>query len=193
MNSQQLAVSSVLMGAILFIGGCDGFRFAATEAQKQNAWLHGQVCAMAADTAADEQASQTLCGLTALARQQSAAFVIDYGLPESVPAVSNAEAVAISAKADAAKHPDVWTLADGALEFGIALAGLVGGVYGIKVGGYLKTARDKSKALKEIIQGNELFKQLYPEQSERFKDAQRKQSPATRQLVTDVKTEGVSM
>jgi len=173
---------------MLFITGCDGLRFAATEAQKQNAWLHRQVCAAAADTAEDENSSEKLCGLTTLAAEQSDAFVIDTGLPESIPALSNAETVAISAAIDAARRPDVWTLADNALELGIALAGLVGGVYGVRIAGYLKTARDKSKALKEIIDNNELFKQLYPEQVGRFKQAQQKQSPATQQLVTQLRT-----
>ena len=180
---------------MLFIVGCDGLRFAATEAQKENAWLHGQVCATAAKTAADEEASEELCGLTELAHQQSQAFVIDYGLPESAVMVKDSEnllaegaGVAAIAQSDAAKHPDVWTLADNAMELGIALAGLVGGVYGVRVAGYLKTARDKSKALKEIIRGNELFKQLYPEQSDRFKEAQQKQSATTKQLVTQAKT-----
>ncbi|MBC8379382.1 MAG: hypothetical protein H8E62_09415 [Planctomycetes bacterium] len=187
MNRKQLAVIGLITGVIFTLCGCDGFRFAATEAQKDNAWLHQEVCASAANMAQDENTSAQLCGLTELAHQQSAAFVIDYGLPETVPALSNAQAVVISAKADAARRPDMWTLADGALEFGIAIAGLIGGVYGIKVGGYLKTARDKSKALREIIRGNELFKRLYPEQSDRFKEAQRKQSPVTRQLVTEVR------
>ena len=67
-------------------------------------------------------------------------------------------------------------------------AGLVGGVYGIRIAGYLKQAREKSKALKEIVTGNELFKQLYPEQADRFKESQQKQSPATQKLVTELKT-----
>lgn len=205
MNSQQLSViqrwhlQSQLVGVLLVLfclSGCDSLRFAATEAQKQNAWLHRQVCTSAADTAEDEKASQQLCGLTALAAQQSDAFVTDYGLPQSPKLPSDVDtllaegpAVATAAQTDAAKRPDVWTLADSALELGIALAGLVGGVYGVRIAGYLKTTRDKSKALKEIIDNNELFKQLYPEQADRFKETQQKQSPATRKLVSAVKAE----
>jgi hypothetical protein len=51
----------------------------------------------------------------------------------------------------------------------------------------LRQAREKSAALKEIVAGNELFKQLYPEQAERFKEAQAKQSAATKQIVTELK------
>ena len=43
---------------------------------------------------------------------------------------------------------DTWDIADSALELGIAVAGLFGGVYGIKVAGFLKQARGKSDALR---------------------------------------------
>lgn len=197
---RQLPVSSKQLVMILMLAmsvcccGCNGFRAAATEAQKENAWLHGQVCAMAAETAVDENVSAQLCGLTNLAYQQSAAFVTDYGLPQSPSTAGDVEtllaegaAVAQTAQIDAAQKPDMWTLADSAMELGVALAGLVGGVYGVRVAGFLKTAREKSAALKEIVVGNELFKQLYPEQSDRFKEAQQKQSPATKKIVTELK------
>lgn len=186
----------VLVGAALHCCGCSGLRLAATEAQKHNAFLHEQVCTAAAETAVDEAASAQLCALTDLAAEQSAAFVIDYGLPAALPPADDvdallaaAPAVAETAQTDAARRPDVWTLTDSALELGIALAGLIGGVYGVRIAGFFKTARDKSKALKEIIDNNDLFKQLYPDQVGRFKHAQQKQSPATKQLVTAVRSE----
>jgi hypothetical protein len=43
------------------------------------------------------------------------------------------------------------------------------------------------QALKEIIQGNELFKQQQPSQADAFKAAQQNQSPETRQLVAALK------
>ncbi len=175
---------------LMCLCGCEGLRFAATDAQKENAWLHAQVCAAAAETAQDENASPPLCGLTALAREQSEAFVIDYGVPAALPAASldAAAATARAARQDAAQRPDAWALADGALELAIAVAGLVGGAYGVRMAGCLKAAREKSRALKEIVAGNELFKRLWPEQAERFKEAQRKQSPTTQQLVARLKT-----
>ncbi|MHC4770326.1 MAG: hypothetical protein ACYS8O_00715 [Planctomycetota bacterium] len=183
---KQLSVISLL--ALLCLCGCEGFRYPATEAQKQNAWLHGQVCAAAADTAADENASTALCQLTEIAHDQSTAFVADYGLPRQAPVMEDVEAIAKRAQVDAAQKPDAWVLAEGAMELGIAIAGFVGGVYGIRIAGYLRAAREKSKALKEIVAGNELFKQLWPEHADRFKEAQRKQTPPTRQIVTQLKT-----
>jgi len=203
-NRKQLSKNSVLMAVILLFSGCEGFRYAATEAQKENAWLHTQVCAAAADTAVKENASQNLCGLTAMAHEQSTAFVADYGLPEfisSPPAKGEypeggrglgssgdeIKTIISQAKTDALRKPDAWTLADSAMELGMALAGLLGGAYGIRIAGAIKTAREKSKALQEIVAGNELFKQLYPEHADRFKEAQQKQSPQTKQLVSQLK------
>ena len=192
---------TIILFPVLCLCGCEGFRYAATEAQKENAWLHTQVCAAAENTAVDENASQQLCDLTAMAHEQSTAFVADYGLPlrqaQDRPQMiyhgqaqldrATLDTVTAQAKADSLQKPDVWTLADNAMELGIALAGLLGGAYGIRIAGTLKTAREKSKALKEIVAGNELFKQLYPEQADRFKEAQQKQSPTTQQIVTQLK------
>lgn len=184
---------------VAMLSGC-GLRFAATEAQKQNAYLHTRVCASAAQTAVDEEASPRLCALTELAQKQSEAFVLDYGLPQAAEqivihgqvdldhdALDKANAAADAARADAARRPDAWTLADGAMELAIAVAGLLGGVYGARAARFLQKARQKSQALKEIVAGNELFKQLCPEHAERFKQAQSKQSPGTKQLVTELK------
>lgn len=198
-TSKQLSVNSKLLAGVVLVCvfclcGCESFRFAATEVQKENAWRHRQVCEAASEHAVDEDASEVLCGLTAMAADQSAAFVVDYGVPRELPEfedvdtmLENGSVVAAAAKEDAARRPDVWTVADNALELGVALAGLVGGVYGVRAAGYLKTAREKSRALQEIVEGNELFKQLWPEQAERFKEAQAKQSATTKRLVTDAK------
>ena len=84
---KQLLVIGLL--AVLCLCGCEGFRYAATEAQRENAWLHSRVCAAAAETAVDESASEALCGLTDLANAQSEAFVMDYGFPQTLPAMND--------------------------------------------------------------------------------------------------------
>ena len=50
---KQLAVVFLLV----CLCGCEGLRDAATEAQKENAWLHERVCAVAAETAASKKVS----------------------------------------------------------------------------------------------------------------------------------------
>jgi hypothetical protein len=45
----------------------------------------------------------------------------------------------------------------------------------------------KSKALKEIIEGNELFKEQNESSVAAFKQAQQNQSPQTRQIVAEIK------
>lgn len=188
---------NVWLATLLFVCGCGDFRFPATEAQKQNAWLHLRTTQLTAEQAADETASQTLQGLAGLSAEQSQAFVADYGLPQEVPSgasaeqiLASAEAIARQARADGARRIDPWSTADGLLELGIGLAGLVGGAWGLRAAAFLKQAREKSQALKEIIQGNEIFKQIHADSAEAFKQAQKNQSPATRQLVTELKAAG---
>jgi len=73
------------------------------------------------------------------------------------------------------------------MELGIGICALLGGVYGTRAVGFLKEARTKSKALQEIIAGNEFFKKTSPSQTAAFKDAHRNQSPETKQIVAQLK------
>ena len=70
----------------------------------------------------------------------------------------------------------------------IAISALVGGVYGTRAVRFLKEAKDKSKALQEIIQGNELFKKQNPQSADTFKQAQTLQSTETRKIVAEIKS-----
>lgn len=187
----------VFLTILVFVCGCEGFRQPPTDAQKQNAWLHLRTTELAAERSISEETSETMRGLAALAQEQSEAFVADYGMPKEIGANCDAEsilsaagAVARQARQDSARRIDPWTAADGLLELGIGIAGLVGGAYGLKAAGFLKQAREQAQALKEIIRGNEIFKQLHDESAEGFKEAQKNQSPATRRLVTELKTDG---
>ena len=84
-------------------------------------------------------------------------------------------------------RPNAWDVADAGLELGIGIFAILGGVYGTKAAKFLKDARAKSKALKEIIAGNELFKNANQKQAEAFKQAHANQSLDTRQIVTQTK------
>ena len=186
----------LLMVLVIGVAGCGGFRFAATEVQKENAWVHWRTCEAAERVARDEGANASLSDLAALAVRQSEAFVLDYGVPSQMPAMGSVEAMldkgpelAQQAAVDAQQRPDVWAVADAAMELGVGLAGLLGGVYGLRIATFLRQAREKSSALKEIVEGNELFKQLSPSAKAEFKQAHANQSAATRTLVTEIKSQ----
>jgi hypothetical protein len=181
---------------ILVVGGCGQIRFAPTEEQKQNAWVHNRTAVIAAQTAKDEYASEKLQALTNLSQMQSKAFVAYCGLPGELPEAETAEDVlkesniqlAKTAIEQSSQRPDSWDIADSTLELGIAIAGLFGGAYATQIIRFLQEAKAKSNALKEIVLANEIFKKTNPDSAEAFKDAQRNQSPLTKQIVTEIKT-----
>lgn len=176
--------------------GCESVRFAPSERQKQNAWLHSRTTMIAADTAQDENVSQELQRLTKLSEMQSRAFSSYFGLPKEFPRSESIEDIlsessfqlAVTAVSQGAERPDAWEVADSMLELGIGICALLGGVYGTKAVGFLRQARTKSKALKEIVTGNELFKKQNASSAPAFKQAHQNQSPQTRQIVTEMKT-----
>jgi hypothetical protein len=182
--------------AVAFLGGgCDSLRFAPSEQQKQNAWLHNRTAMAAADMAKAEDASQKLQSLAELSELQSRAFPAHFGLPKELPPADTVERIladsnrrlATTALTQSSERPDPWDVADSMLDLGIGICAVFGGVCGTKAVGFIKQARDKSKALQEIIAGNELFKQNNTEAATAFKDAHRDQSPQTRQIVTATK------
>jgi hypothetical protein len=189
-------ILAILILSCLLLAGCDSLRFAPTEAQKQNAWLHNRTATMAADTAKSENTSGKLQALTGLSQLQSRAFTSYCGLPKEFPRADTAEEIlaessfqlAQTALRQSADRPDAWQLADNAFELAIGISALLGGAYGMRAVRFLKHAKLKSKALQEIIAGNELFKKQNESSVASFKQAQRLQSPQTRQIVAQVKT-----
>ncbi len=184
-----------MLGLCFLLMGCDSLRFAPTELQKQNAWLHSRTAIVAAETAGSEEASEKLRGLTRLSELQSRAFVSYCGLPKEFPQTDTAEQLlsqsnfqlAHTALAESTDRPDVWQLADSGLQLAIGISALFGGVYGTRAVWFLKQARTKSKALQEIIAGNEIFKKQNEQLSSAFKQAHENQSPQTRQVVVQMK------
>lgn len=176
--------------------GCDSLRFAPTEAQRQNAWLHNRTEIVTAETARAEGTSPKLQALTKLGEVQSRAFSAYCGLPKEFPAAETAEEIlaesnfqlADTALQQSAERPDPWQAADAMLEMGIGICSVLGGVYGTKAVRFLRDARGKSNALREIIAGNEQFKKQNQSQAAAFKQAHQNQSPQTRQLVAQMKT-----
>ena len=188
-------ILAILIVLCFILGGCDSLRFAPGEAQKQNAWLHSRTAAIAAVTAEGEAVTEKLQALTKLSQLQSRAITSYYGLPKELPQADTAEQILSesnwqlgrTALAESAERPDAWQVADNALELGIGICALLGGVYGTRAVRFLKQARTKSKALQEIIAGNEFFKKQNESSVASFKQAQKLQSPQTRQIVAEVK------
>jgi hypothetical protein len=159
---KEIIMKKIVCGVVLVcvLCGCDSFRFAPGEEQKQNAYLHWRGAELAAGLAQQEQVSAELRGLTGLTAQQSRAFAADYGLPKELPAAETADAilngsgaaVAATAYQQSLERPDAWQAADGVMEFGLALAGLIGGVYGARAAKFLREARKKAKALKGMVE-----------------------------------------
>ncbi len=185
----------LLVMVAVFTCGCESLRFAPGEVQKENAYLHHRTAQMAAAEAREESVSPELAGLTSLCELQSRAFMADYGLPGVLPAAEtiddvlaeSSRGIAAAALSRSSMRPDVWDVTDGLLEIGFAVAGIIGGAYGIRATRFFRRAREKSKALREIIEGNELLKQTSTEAAAAFKTAHKAQSPQTRQIVTELK------
>jgi len=152
----------------LLLAGCDSLRFAPSEAQKQNAWLHNRTAIVTAETARTEDTSPRLQALTQLGEVQSRGLSAYCGLPKEFPPAETAEDIlaesnfqlAGTALQESTERPDPWQVADSMLEMSIGICALLGGVYGTRTVRFLKDARGKSNALKEIITGNEQFKKL---------------------------------
>ena len=130
---KKMLVTLILV--CLLLAGCESLRFAPTEAQKQNAWLHNRTTIVAADTARQEAASEKLQGLTQLSELQSRAFTSYYGLPKEFPQAYTAEEIlsqsnfqlAQTALTESVERPDAWQLADSVFELAIGISDLVFG------------------------------------------------------------------
>lgn len=185
--------------ACVTLAGCDSLRFAPNETQKQNAWLHNRTAIVTAETARSEDTSEKVRALTELGEVQSRAFASYFGLPKEFPRAETAEdllaesswRLATTAMNDGSQRPEAWEVADSAMELGIGICALLGGVYGTRAVRFLRETKTKSQALQEIIAGNELFKRENQTQADAFKQAHGKQSPQTRQIVARTKTQGV--
>jgi hypothetical protein len=184
-----------LIACALICASCDSLRFAPSEAQKQNAWLHNRTAIITAEAAKIENTSEKLQALTNLSELQSRPFTAYFGLPKEFPQAETAEDIlaqsnwqlARTALTESAGRPDAWQVADSALELAIGISALLGGVYGTRAVRFLKEAQAKSKALKEIVEGNELFKKQNESSATAFKQAHHLQSPKTQQIVAETK------
>lgn len=145
----------ILVVAIMFCG-CENLRMAPTEPQKQIAY-QAVVTAReveVAGTDAHSPAAQQLADAT----EVSLAYT---GLPAD-PVITDYPTTLTEAGHDAARRPtpdEIWSEADGWIDLGIAVLGIFGGGAGIAVTQFLVKARQKSRALREVVAGNERLKE----------------------------------
>lgn len=172
------------------VGGCDTLRFAPSEFQKQIALKTHLTARSVAHSGAQpgtETTDQLIEG-TAVALQFT-------GMP-SDPDIEDYTATLDQAADDAARRPeidDVFDAADEGLGLAAQLAILFGfgggGIGGKKVLEWIAVARNKSKALQEIVQGNEQLKGMLKSANvpDAFGSAHGAQTPATRRLVNEIR------
>ncbi|MHC4620351.1 MAG: hypothetical protein ACYTEQ_21590 [Planctomycetota bacterium] len=180
-----IVLTLIISLSLLAFSGCEeALRFAPSESIKQTAELtHG--LAKKVNTEGAEAGSSASAKLV----EGTRAALSYTGRPKVPPDPEQFDTIAAQANQDASARPDPWAVADSMFELAIGVSALVGGVYGTKALAYLKAAREKSQALKEIIKNNELFlDKAEATAKNKFKQFQRKQSPATKRLVTELKT-----
>lgn len=149
----------VLIIFIATLTGCGNLRFGPSESQKQVAFRTYKN-AVAVAQAGAEPASPA----TRQVVEGTAAALAYVGMPKA-PEVEDYPAALEQAQADAVKRPkgsDVFDAAEGGLSLAAELAILFGaggvGVGGKKVIDWIALARNKSNALREVVEGNELLK-----------------------------------
>ncbi len=168
--------------------GCDNLRMAPTEPQKQIAY-QAVVTARAVESAGTDAYSPAATQLV----DATAVSLAYTGVP-ATPTITDYPTTLAEADHDAARRPtadEIWSEADGWIDFGIALAGIFGGGAGIAATQFLVKARQKSRALREVISGNEKLKEYLREigktdELNAFYDFQNeKQSGKTEVIVAD--------
>jgi len=197
MKTRQTSIVILCLCVLYGLCGCsETLRFAPTESQKKLAFQAHITARKIKDKgtspdspAANQQVQATQAALTYI------------GLPKN-PVIEDYSTTALQAQADAAQRPTTEQAFEAVGE-GLSLAtelAILFGVGGAGFGGkklidWLKLAREKNKALQEIIAGNELFKASAKNNNNTdvltiFKDAQNQtqKSSATKRLVTELKS-----
>ena len=175
-----MVVITAVALAFASLTGCNSFRLAPSEPQKQAAYQ-----ALLDARTADSVGADPRSVLTGRLVQGTGAALSYAGMPKS-PEIEDYSTTVAQAQADATRRPtagDAFDAAEKGLSLAAELAILFGaggiGVGGKKVIEWIALARQKSKALGEIVQGNELFMATNPASTDAFKSAQGGQSDGT--------------
>ena len=154
MKSSTLVYAALIVTLMLYFllfSGCEMLRKAPTEAQKQTAQLGVNATEQIRYGGAEPQSA-----VSVIAHESAKANQIYFGPPKEPPAPP--DTVIPQAQADAAERPDPWDVADGFLGLGASVALVFGGAAGTKAAALFKTARQKSKALRQIIVAQEDYR-----------------------------------
>ncbi len=187
-------VSCVLcLCAVLFLfTGCESLRFQPSQEQKQIA-LDAYVISCHIVKQGTEPASPEAIRLVS-DTQANLSYIGPPANSYGLKGLEDYPATLAKAESDAIKRPDandIFAAAEQGLSLAAQLAILFGfggvGVGGKKVFDLIAIARQKSKALEEIVKGSQTFlDSVSADQKQDFKAAQ-KQSPTTKTLVTQIK------
>jgi len=201
MSRKTLLITSVICAICVICGlsvtaGCSGnLRFAPTEAQKQVA-MRTHLNALAVDADGADPGTPATRQLV-----EGTATSLSYiGSPAQIAQTPEQYAAVITAaNTDAVKRPtgeDVFNAVDGWLALGLSVASIFTGAGAVKTVSVIKTAQEKSRALREVIVGNELLKDYLKNSGsfgtlDIFKSAQNSaQSNGTKRLVAIQKIAG---
>ncbi len=161
-----IGYSLIIFAVVILVSSCDSIRMAPSEAQKKIAF-QGAATARAVENAGTDAGSPAATHLV-----DATAVALSYtGIPKN-PSIQNYATTLAAAGQDAARRPtadEIWSAGDSWIDFGIALLGIFGGTAGIAATQFLVKARQKSRALREVVGANEKLKQWL---RERGKDAE---------------------
>jgi hypothetical protein len=153
-----IVLTLFILLSCLVLTGCGNLRFAPSESQKQIAFRTYKNAAEVDSTGAEAASPATRQVV-----EGTAAALAYTGMPKA-PEVEDYPAALEQAQADAVKRPksaDVFDAAEGGLSLAAELAILLGaggaGIGGKKVIDWIKIAKDKSNALRDVVNGNEML------------------------------------
>jgi hypothetical protein len=212
---QSAALAGLIMALYIFgtgalllaMTGCSNLRFAPTEAQKTDAYLHKETTsAIVTNYAASPSPDPNIMALCRLSDLQAGNVLAYYGIPAKLPdtnmieglraakpaAIVEAAAVTQQAAPDSVKRPNYWDGAETLLGFVLAIVGLYTGSAGaLKLKGWISYALASIKALREVVEANEALKTRLPIEGQMdFKEVNKLvQSDSTVNLIDDLRTE----
>ena len=201
MKRSTLIAAMLVIALTLYLGlfsGCETLRKSPTESQKQTARLGLNATEQIRLAGTEPQSPESMIA------HESAKATQTYFGPPAEP-LAEPDKVIPKAQVQAAERSNPRDAADSIMGIGTAIALVFGGGTGVKIASAISAARKKSKALRQIIQAEEDFRNELKtstaiaededeavkaaETLESLKDKNQIQSASTQQIVSEVKDE----